>query len=267
MVQLFGGISFIALQSLQALIFQLTAFLARVVTFGLLAIGFYLATFSGLIARTGFTEPELTSALLIAAVVGFTAVLFFQWIFPLWGVWAAIRILCGRNFRYPILNNIAIKWYARHPINFEGISTGHKTFDGEAILAGITHLSILGGLAPILAPILWATAKRRSRFLTHNLLQAAIFQLFIMGASSIWFLSSWLFTFLFAWLGELSPMDVLIPVRGITDSPLIFFGGFGVMAILVLITGLSALIGAIRTFKGKKFNYPIVGKWLVRYLG
>jgi hypothetical protein len=47
---------------------------------------FFFAALSGLIARTGVTEPELTAFLINAAILGFGCIHFFQWIFPLWGI-------------------------------------------------------------------------------------------------------------------------------------------------------------------------------------
>jgi hypothetical protein len=34
----------------------------------------------------------------------------------------------------------------------------------------------------------------------------------------------------------------------------------------LLATGILALTGAIRAFRGKEFHYPMLGGWLARYL-
>lgn len=261
---------FMAFQSLQALIFQLFIFLALLVLFALLMAGFFFAASSGLIARTGVTEPELTAFLIDAAILGFGCIHFFQWIFPLWGIWAAVKTLRGRNFRYPILGSLAAHWLVRRPVVIESVPANRESngesLTGESTLAGLGHLSILGGLSPILVPILWATAKQRSQFLTYHLLQAALFQLLTMGIILTWLFVMLGLPLLFGWVGGLLPTAIFTAVTEITASPVFSSGCPGIMGILVLITGILALVAAIRAFKGKEFHYPVVGSWLANYL-
>ncbi len=260
---------FVALQALQALMYQMTGFLLFLLTFCLVGIGFNIAAYSGLIARTGGDQPQLTSVLIVAGVLGFASIWFFRLVFPLWGVWAGVRVLRGRNFRYPILGRLAASRgnqgsvvVRREP---EDRSTSGNASSGEPILAGLVHLSMLGGLAPILAPLLWATAKRRSEFLTHHLLQAALFQMLVLGMVFGWFFITWLALVFLAVIG--GPLAaVLEPVSRMVDTPPFFFVETGMIVIPLLITGILAVVAAVRAFRGEDFRYPIVGKWLVNYL-
>jgi uncharacterized Tic20 family protein len=195
---------------------------------------------------------------------------FFQWIFPLWGIWAAVKTLRGRNFRYPILGRLTAHWLARQPVVIQSMPANRapnaENLTGESTLAGLAHLSMLGGLSPILVPILWAAAKQRSQFLTYHLLQAALFQLLAMGVILTWLFVMLGLPLLFGLVGGLLPMAIFKATTEITASPVFSSGCPGIMGILVLITGILALVAAIRAFKGKESHYPIVGSWLANYL-
>ncbi len=106
---------------------------------------------------------------------------FFRTIYPLLGVWAAIRVVREHNFRYPVIGRLAERWATRHPVEEGVVAEEEESTSDESILAGISHLSILGLLAVALGPILWTTSRRRSRFLTRHVFQAAHFQLWAMG--------------------------------------------------------------------------------------
>jgi uncharacterized Tic20 family protein len=254
---------FVALQALQATLFQLTAFVAVLLASGLYAAGMFVAVFSAFIVPPGVDDPGLAYLFVGAVALGFGSILLFQWIFPFWGVWAAVRILRGRNFRYPILGRLAVTWTARQPIEIEAhpMDQGStiEAADGETLLAGLGHLSVIGGLGLILAPVLWATAKRRSRFLTDHLLQTALFHLFMAGTIFALYLC---FAGFFA-LSILSSRFVPVTIF----SPFFPFGGMAIIGILLLVRVVLALVAAVRAFKGKVFRYPIVGWWLARYLG
>jgi uncharacterized Tic20 family protein len=261
---------FLTFQSLQALLFQLFTFLVVLLVFALFAAGFLFAAFTGLIARTGVTEPELTAFLINSALLGFGVIHFFLFIFPLWGVWAAVQVLRGRNFRYPIMGRLATQWMARQ-VATTGASPARQTggmesATNESILAGLVHLSLLGGFGPILSPILWATARQRSEFLTYHLLQAALFQLLTIGVLLVMLLGGLGLPLVFIVLGILLPPEVfqsLTHIPALSTLPTVCTGMIGLW---LLVAGILALTGAIRAFKGREFHYPIVGGWLARYV-
>jgi uncharacterized Tic20 family protein len=260
----------LAFQSLQALLFQLFTFLAVLLVFSLLMAGVVFAAFTGLIARTGVTEPELTAFLINSALLGFGAIHFFTFVFPLGGVWAAMQVLRGRNFRYPILGRLATQWMARQaaatnasPARQTG---GMEAATNESILAGLVHLSLLGGFGPILAPILWAAARQRSEFLTSHLLQAALFQLLTIGVILVMLFGGLGLPLVFIVLGILLPPEVFqsfTHIPALSTLPTVCMGMIGLG---LLVAGILALTGAIRAFEGKEFLYPMLGGWLARYL-
>jgi uncharacterized Tic20 family protein len=261
---------FLMVQALQAFLFQLSSLLAFGAMFLIFMIGFYYAMFSGLIARTGYTEPELTRNLIIAAIIGFAAIFFFQFIFPLWGVWAGIQILRGRSFQYPLLGKLVIQWTSRQPFIVKAeprVRTSLES-DNSPVIAGLGHLAIFAQFSLFLSPVLWAINKPRSRFLSHNLLQASLFQMtmtmiFVLLYFAIW--GGGMLLGLLQMFGVVSPESFvgLSELARITYFPFSFGIVFG---LLVITTATYVIIAAVQAFRGKEFHYPLVGKWLVHYI-
>jgi uncharacterized Tic20 family protein len=259
---------FLVVQALQALLFQLCALLCRFLTFGLFVVGANLVVFSGRIARASVGGPRLLAFLGGIMVLGSVSIFLFQFTLPLWGVWAALRILRGRHHRYPVLGRLAINWSSRWSVSVEASPDGELSAEeliSETVLAGLAHLSVLGALSPILAPILWATVKHRSRFLTHHLLQAALFQLSVAGLGAVFFFGVLPTTMLLRIFGKYLPFGLAYPVVRIVDTAFPF-GFTGILVLLGLLFVLLVLVAAIRAFKGKEYHYPIIGTWLIRYL-
>ncbi len=235
---------FMAIQARQAMMFQIIVAISSMMAFLLFMAGFNVAAFGGLIARSGFGEPALTSALIVAFLLGVAVIIFFLNILPLAGVWAAIRILRGHNYLYPIIGRRVTNWYlqkhgSREASPVAQFSSTSNIDDHDPALIGTTHLSILVGLAPIVAAVQWAGTPHPSSKLTLNLMQAALYQLCMGVVFAVGFCA-------------------------------FFVGGFcafPVSSILVLMIYLLPIIAAIRAFSGKEFHYPLIGNWLVRYLG
>ena len=261
---------FLMVQALQAFLFQLFSFLAFGAMFLIFMAGFYYAMFSGLIARTGVTEPELTLNLITAAIIGFAAIFFFEFIFPLWGLWAGIQILRGRSFQYPILGKLVAKWISRQPfiVKVEPHVRNSSESDNCRVIAGLGHLAILAQFSLFLSPILWAANKPRSQFLSHNLLQASIFQMvttmiFMLLYFAVW--GSGMLIGLLQMFGIGSPelLNALSELGRTTYFPISFGILFG---LLLLTTGIYVIIATVQAFRGKEFNYPLIGKWLLNYI-
>ena len=243
---------FLSVQALQAFLFQLTSFLAFILIFLIFIAGFYYAAFSGMIAQTGVNNPELTQNLIIAMIVGFALIFFFEFIFPLFGIVAGIQVLHGNNFQYPVLGKLAIHLSSRQPFVVNSESSEHRlpSLDDGHILAGLAHITVLAGLSLLLSPILWATDKNRSQFLSHNLLQASLFQI-----SSTFLIA---FLYFFIWgsgmiFGLLQFFGIVLPAQ-LTDIANEFatityypFGWMILFGLLLLLMGMLAIIAAFQT--------------------
>lgn len=261
---------FLMVQALQAFIFQLFSLLAFGTIFLLFGIGFNYAAFSGLIARTGVGEPQLTSNLITAAAIGFATMLFFRLILPLWGIWAGLQILRGKSYQYPILGKAVIRYTSRKPfiVKAESFAQNPPPSENEHIIAGLGHAAIFAGFSLFLSPILWATTKTRSQFLSHNLFQASIFQMIVTAILTSSYFAVWgsgMFIGLLQFLGVATPefFNSIEEFARITYFPF----SIGILFLLLMLTsGIYVVIATIQSFRGKEFNYPFVGKWLLRYI-
>jgi uncharacterized Tic20 family protein len=252
---------FLSVQALQAFLFQLTSFLAFILMFLIFMAGFYFA---------GITNPELTQNLIIAMIIGFASIFFFQFIFPLWGIVAGIQILRGNNFQYPVLGKLAIRWTSRQPFVVNSEASEHRlssSNDGH-ILAGIAHITIIAGLSLLLSPILWATDKNHSRFLSHNLIQACLFQMAATAILAFAYFAVWgsgMVIGALQFFGVTSPefMNSISEFARITNFPF----SFGIVFVLLaLISGIYVIVATIQTFRHKEFHYPLIGRWLLHYI-
>jgi uncharacterized Tic20 family protein len=261
---------FLMVQALQAFLFQLVSFSAFGLMFLLFMAGFYYAMFSGLIARTGASEPELTSNLIIVAIVGFAAILFFQFIFPLWGIWAGIQILRGKSYQYPVLGKAVIQHTSRQPfvVKTDSSAQNPPTSENDHIIAGLGHAAMFAGFSLFLSPILWATIKSRSQFLNHNLFQAGIFQMAVTAILTFSYFVVWgggMFIGLLQFLGIATP-ELLKGIETFAGSTYFPFSIGFLFLLLAATSGVYVIIATIQAFRGKEFHYPFIGKWLLHYI-
>jgi len=261
---------FLMVQALQAFLFQLVSFLAFGLMFVVFMAGFYYAMFSGLIARTGVTEPELTQNLIIATIIGFAAIFFFRFIFPLWGIWAGIQILHGKSYQYPVLGKAVIRYTSRQPFVVKAEPSAHNssTLEHEHILAGLCHGAMFVGFSLFLSPILWATTRSRSHFLSLNLFQASLFQMAVTAILTSSYFALWgsgVFIGLLSFFGLATP-ESLNNLESFTRNTYFPFG-IGILFLLfVIVSGGCVIIATIQAFRRKEFYYPFIGKWVLRYI-
>jgi|GEM_PF-5144722 len=234
---------FVAVQALQAMLFQLFVTIAHVILFSFLF--------------AGWLDNFLFAVLIL--------------LYPLVGVWAALWLLGKRNFSYPFLGWWAVNWMESEVMTVQPLPRPTERPDdsanAEAFLAGIAHLSVLAGFGSILGPVLWASRRNPSRFFTEQIFQAAIFELVTRGLNLVVFVAGGIFTYVFliaAW--NMNHLPVVVPQEGWQAARLliagwvIFLVGFG------LITGLITIFAAVSAFRGRALRYPLIGRWLVRYL-
>jgi hypothetical protein len=125
---------------------------------------------------------------------------------------------------------------------------------------------ISGGFGPILSPILWATTRQHSEFLTYHLLQALLFQLLAVGVILAMLFGVLGLPLVFIELSILLPHGIFEPFTHVLPGPGFPTVCMGMIGLWLLDAGILALAGAIRAFKRKEFHYPMLGGWLARYL-
>lgn len=262
---------FLAIQALQAALFQAISILLFGAAFLLLMAGFQIVAFSGLIAETGVTNPALTDTLIALGIGSWMLILFLQWGLPMIGVYAGLRILQGTNFRYPLIGRLAQRWAAGEengapaPARSGQVNAGGQSTPSRLLRAGANLLALFG-LAAIGNPILWSLKAHRSQRDRFTLLQAGIYGLILKGLLWVLFFAFFLFTFGSALVGpSVGPLvyQLLQVSPGIDHLGTVFFVAIG----MVFLVGRGiALLAAIVEFRGGRFQYPLIGRSLRNYL-
>ncbi len=145
-------------------------------------------------------------------------------------------------------------------------SASSSTTSEERLLAALAHGSvILSFFGPIVPTLVWTFQRRKSSYVAFHALQAIGYQMltFWVGATA-YLVFILLFTLAFILLMALAELGNL----NSESTPLIFEGVmflfmFGFIGIYVLL----GIVGAVFSLLEKDFNYPILGKWLGKYLG
>jgi uncharacterized Tic20 family protein len=131
--------------------------------------------------------------------------------------------------------------------------------NSDNVLAGLAHLSVF--FAPVIFPlIIWIAMRKSSPYTSYQGKQAFVFHLFF------WVLSVTavvVFIFYGGFFGPNSPFFSPISPNGPSDfTPFFVILGFdALLGVLSLVQTIFSIIGAVQTFQGKPFHYPLLG-WL-----
>jgi len=130
-----------------------------------------------------------------------------------------------------------------------------KLKSDEKLMSLLSHLAILIPNIGILAPIvIWLTQKEKSKFVRYHAIQAIFFQLlfFILLMLSL--------------IAGIILMAISLIFSNISSGgePGVFFWvSMGIMNLyfpLWLFFSIYAVVAAVKSFKGKKFRYLIIGR-------
>lgn len=135
----------------------------------------------------------------------------------------------------------------------------------EKLMGGVAHI-----FGPLVAIIVWATQKNKSRFIRFQALQALAFDFFIVVLTGIFFICLFGFAFLgifgtmFATAGNAPSthdfsMFFLLPFT----FPLLIFACVTPLSIGILVLRLMA---GVSVLNGRNYHYPLLGKWLENFL-
>lgn len=134
----------------------------------------------------------------------------------------------------------------------------------EKIMAALVHGSVfLMFLGPIVPVIIWASQRKKSKYVSFHALQAMGYQALIFWAWIVVTIVVAIFTVILLPLG----ITLIENPRDVAAFPFlfqipIFAAIFGIMG-LSFVTGLA---GGILCLLGRDFHYPFLGTWLQRYL-
>jgi uncharacterized Tic20 family protein len=126
--------------------------------------------------------------------------------------------------------------------------------ESDRVLAGLAHLSVF--FAPLLVPlIIWLALQPSAPYPARQGKQAFFFHLAIVAASFALVVALGLLAFLLFTLGVISdargavvPAVLLVPIIGLA-----------VVALALVMLGFS-IYGAIQTFQGLPFSYPLMSR-------
>ena len=125
----------------------------------------------------------------------------------------------------------------------------------EKIMSLLSHISILIPNIGVAVPvIIWITQKDKSKFTRFNALQAIFFQIVFMAL-----------IMLSVFIGIII-MFISLPVliSNPDDTPgILFWVSMGIMNLyfpLWLIFSIYAIVASVKSFKGKIFNYAVIGR-------
>lgn len=136
----------------------------------------------------------------------------------------------------------------------------------ERLWAALSHATVLlfgwGLIGPV---VVWVLQRRKSTYATFQALQALAYQMFFMlyWVVAVLCLSLLLFIFIFGFTlgleGSASSED---PAFLFVSQFIYMIGMFAAAGVY----GLLGLVGAGMCLAGKDFRYPLLGRWMERYL-
>jgi uncharacterized Tic20 family protein len=173
--------------------------------------------------------------------------------------------LLGKEFRYPLLGDWLQKYLDREAFLKEGEEVSAMS-QMERWMAVCSHLSIFISIWGIALPlILWLTADKYKMEFCEETKQAAVFQGIQAILIGFFQVLSWILGLFFLW------MVPSLTQNNFSDSgPLILFiGAFLVLLFIALlfliflaIFQTIGIVAAVKTMQGKKYDYPVISRWL-----
>ncbi|RPJ17061.1 MAG: DUF4870 domain-containing protein, partial [Chloroflexi bacterium] len=134
----------------------------------------------------------------------------------------------------------------------------------EKVAAALAHGSVfLAFLGPLVPTILWASQRKKSKYVSFHALQAMGYQALTFW---LWIAATILIVVLSVFL--VFPLGLFMENSRNPEYGLLIFQifiltwMFGLMGVFFL----TGIIGAISCLLGRDFRYPVLGKWLERYL-
>jgi uncharacterized Tic20 family protein len=128
----------------------------------------------------------------------------------------------------------------------------------ERLLAAIAHGSVVAnGLGILVGVVIFLTQKEKSPYAARQGIQAAIYQLFgFIAMIALWII--WGFFYALTFIPIIQNPDLYQDA-----PPPIFWIGMASMVVplaFMIVWGLYGLWGALQCWRGREFNYWLIGK-------
>ena len=135
----------------------------------------------------------------------------------------------------------------------------------EKLMGALAHL-----FGPLVAVIVWAIQKDKSRFVKFQALQALIFDLVVAVGMGAFFFCLFGVMFLGMSMSMFSVMNT--PPSDAQIAPFFFlpfmflFMTFGCILPSSFVLLIIRLLAAVSVLNGRNYRYPLIGKWLDGFL-
>jgi uncharacterized Tic20 family protein len=130
----------------------------------------------------------------------------------------------------------------------------------ERLMAAIAHAAVVVfGPGILVGVFIWLTQKEKAAYASNQGLQAAVFQLVGMILTMVMWVA-WGIFYALTWIPFVQNPELLDG-----PPPPIFWIGMISMVVPLLVMlawSLYGLWGALQTFRGRDFRYPLIGKLL-----
>lgn len=255
---------------LQALGYQSLGFTVWLLSYLVLLIVFIVVMAFGM-ALMEDNSAQSTSLLF----AGFNIVLFIvviggfglYFIFPLI---AAASCALGKDFRYPIMGDRLARYLGYDPSAASGELTWLIEEHEDRWVAAMGHVGVIMFLWGMLAPLTaWILQGRRSLFVKFQSVQTVVYQAF---TNLLYMGSGMVYTFGVVVLLVLTGFEAVLD----RDSSVAMIGivilivSMLIATLIVLLVPLLHILGqwaGYRVLKGDEYRYPLIGNWVVRWMG
>lgn len=140
----------------------------------------------------------------------------------------------------------------------------------DKLLAALCHISIIFSTMGVILPIvIYIHAREKSKPLAFQAMQAMLYHvaslIWTLVFTIVWTILICVFAFIFTAVaeaganGEMAGGAAVVFMLVMIFLVLLLFAGIFVVYIL-------GIAGTIQTMRGRMFRYPIIGKWLERWL-
>jgi uncharacterized Tic20 family protein len=140
----------------------------------------------------------------------------------------------------------------------------------DKLLAALCHISIIFSTMGVILPIvIYIHAREKSKPLAFQAMQSMLYHvaslIWTLVFTVVWTVAIFIFAFIFTAAaesgtgGEMAGGAAAVFMVLMIIFVVLLFAGIFIVYIL-------GIVGAIQTMRGRMFRYPIIGKWLERWL-
>lgn len=180
----------------------------------------------------------------------------------------AIACAMGRDFRYPLMGNRLATY-----LGYDNVENDKEAWlveeHEDRWVVSMGHFCVIIPLWGLIAPIAaWVVQGKRNLFLKFQSAQTIVFQagtMLLYGVAGVMYFGGAFFLILSAGLSGLPDIGSPIGIVGISAFGVSMLCAFFIVLIVPLLHIMGQWAG-YRILKGDDYRYPLVGRWVERWL-